>query len=180
MCLSLTCTVLQIPGAQDLVDFSPVYRCLHIYTVLVSMSCLWSVLFQVWFVWCFFFFQNMISVLALTLTHITCILFPKAPCCAMCGSQRKYLVCFQNMFMKMWIFVNECIFLVCVWEVVKCVICVNVTVLWVFYITIQVWGQSFFWYRILESSKDALHLSKVTVKIILFCYKIYLYCLLLF
>uniref|UniRef100_A0A672S9C5 Exocyst complex component n=1 Tax=Sinocyclocheilus grahami TaxID=75366 RepID=A0A672S9C5_SINGR len=34
MCLSLTCTVLQIPGAQDLVDFSPVYRCLHIYTVL--------------------------------------------------------------------------------------------------------------------------------------------------
>ncbi|RXN21672.1 exocyst complex component 6B-like isoform X1 [Labeo rohita] len=26
--------VLQIPGAQDLVDFSPVYRCLHIYTVL--------------------------------------------------------------------------------------------------------------------------------------------------
>ncbi len=87
-----------------------------------------------------FFFQNMISVLALTLTHITCTLFPKAPC-AMCGSQRKYLVCFQNMFMKMWIFVNECIFLVCVWEVVKCVICVNVTVLWVFYITIQVWGQ---------------------------------------
>uniref|UniRef100_A0A8C2HIT0 Exocyst complex component 6B n=1 Tax=Cyprinus carpio TaxID=7962 RepID=A0A8C2HIT0_CYPCA len=34
MCLSLTRTVLQIPGAQDLVDFSPVYRCLHIYTVL--------------------------------------------------------------------------------------------------------------------------------------------------
>lgn len=27
---------LQVPGAQDLVDFSPVYRCLHIYTVLVS------------------------------------------------------------------------------------------------------------------------------------------------
>ncbi|KAL4660945.1 exocyst complex component 6B isoform X2 [Arapaima gigas] len=26
--------VLQVPGAQDLVDFSPVYRCLHIYTVL--------------------------------------------------------------------------------------------------------------------------------------------------
>lgn len=28
--------VLQVPGAQDLVDFSPVYRCLHIYSVLVS------------------------------------------------------------------------------------------------------------------------------------------------
>ncbi|KAI4797294.1 hypothetical protein KUCAC02_025190 [Chaenocephalus aceratus] len=27
-----------VPGAQDLVDFSPVYRCLHIYTVLVSSS----------------------------------------------------------------------------------------------------------------------------------------------
>uniref|UniRef100_A0A8C2RW50 Exocyst complex subunit EXOC6/Sec15 C-terminal domain-containing protein n=1 Tax=Capra hircus TaxID=9925 RepID=A0A8C2RW50_CAPHI len=26
--------VLQVPGAQDLVDFSPVYRCLHIYSVL--------------------------------------------------------------------------------------------------------------------------------------------------
>uniref|UniRef100_A0A9J8CVT4 Exocyst complex component n=1 Tax=Cyprinus carpio carpio TaxID=630221 RepID=A0A9J8CVT4_CYPCA len=26
----------EIPGAQDLVDFSPVYRCLHIYTVLVK------------------------------------------------------------------------------------------------------------------------------------------------
>ncbi|MEQ2177156.1 hypothetical protein GOODEAATRI_000923 [Goodea atripinnis] len=25
-----------VPGAQDLVDFSPVYRCLHIYTVLVT------------------------------------------------------------------------------------------------------------------------------------------------
>ncbi|KAL0621525.1 hypothetical protein AAY473_009855, partial [Plecturocebus cupreus] len=25
---------LQVPGAQDLVDFSPVYRCLHIYSVL--------------------------------------------------------------------------------------------------------------------------------------------------
>ncbi|KAG9345803.1 hypothetical protein JZ751_008948 [Albula glossodonta] len=25
-----------VPGAQDLVDFSPVYRCLHIYTVLGS------------------------------------------------------------------------------------------------------------------------------------------------
>uniref|UniRef100_A0A8C1ZZW5 Exocyst complex component n=1 Tax=Cyprinus carpio TaxID=7962 RepID=A0A8C1ZZW5_CYPCA len=34
MCLSLTHIILQIPGAQDLVDFSPVYRCLHIYTVL--------------------------------------------------------------------------------------------------------------------------------------------------
>lgn len=32
-----TCFVsLQVPGAPDLVDFSPVYRCLHIYTVLVS------------------------------------------------------------------------------------------------------------------------------------------------
>ena len=29
--------VLQVPGAQDLVDFSPVYRCLHIYSVLVSL-----------------------------------------------------------------------------------------------------------------------------------------------
>uniref|UniRef100_A0A9J8DDH9 Exocyst complex component n=1 Tax=Cyprinus carpio carpio TaxID=630221 RepID=A0A9J8DDH9_CYPCA len=36
MCLSLTHIILQIPGAQDLVDFSPVYRCLHIYTVLVK------------------------------------------------------------------------------------------------------------------------------------------------
>uniref|UniRef100_A0A3B5LFR3 Exocyst complex component n=1 Tax=Xiphophorus couchianus TaxID=32473 RepID=A0A3B5LFR3_9TELE len=27
-----------VPGAQDLVDFSPVYRCLHIYTVLVRKS----------------------------------------------------------------------------------------------------------------------------------------------
>ncbi|KAH0615690.1 hypothetical protein JD844_025995 [Phrynosoma platyrhinos] len=26
----------EVPGAQDLVDFSPVYRCLHIYSVLVS------------------------------------------------------------------------------------------------------------------------------------------------
>ncbi|XP_037832652.1 exocyst complex component 6B [Kryptolebias marmoratus] len=26
----------EVPGAQELVDFSPVYRCLHIYTVLVS------------------------------------------------------------------------------------------------------------------------------------------------
>ncbi|KAG8542504.1 hypothetical protein GDO81_026604, partial [Engystomops pustulosus] len=26
----------EAPGTQDLVDFSPVYRCLHIYTVLVS------------------------------------------------------------------------------------------------------------------------------------------------
>lgn len=26
----------QVPGAQDLVDFSPVYRCFHIYSVLVS------------------------------------------------------------------------------------------------------------------------------------------------
>uniref|UniRef100_A0A672RGR9 Exocyst complex component n=1 Tax=Sinocyclocheilus grahami TaxID=75366 RepID=A0A672RGR9_SINGR len=34
MCLSFIHNVLQIPGAQDLVDFSPVYRCLHIYTVL--------------------------------------------------------------------------------------------------------------------------------------------------
>uniref|UniRef100_A0A4W6CCQ1 Exocyst complex component n=1 Tax=Lates calcarifer TaxID=8187 RepID=A0A4W6CCQ1_LATCA len=30
----LNCLSLQVPGAQDLVDFSPVYRCLHIYTVL--------------------------------------------------------------------------------------------------------------------------------------------------
>ena len=29
--------VFQVPGAQDLVDFSPVYRCLHIYSVLVSL-----------------------------------------------------------------------------------------------------------------------------------------------
>ncbi|XP_041877886.1 exocyst complex component 6B [Corvus kubaryi] len=28
----------EVPGAQDLVDFSPVYRCLHIYSVLVSKS----------------------------------------------------------------------------------------------------------------------------------------------
>uniref|UniRef100_A0A663NBP9 Exocyst complex component n=1 Tax=Athene cunicularia TaxID=194338 RepID=A0A663NBP9_ATHCN len=28
----------EVPGAQDLVDFSPVYRCLHIYSVLVSNS----------------------------------------------------------------------------------------------------------------------------------------------
>ncbi|NWZ87928.1 EXC6B protein, partial [Poecile atricapillus] len=28
----------EVPGAQDLVDFSPVYRCLHIYSVLVSQS----------------------------------------------------------------------------------------------------------------------------------------------
>ncbi|NWZ08988.1 EXC6B protein, partial [Agelaius phoeniceus] len=28
----------EVPGAQDLVDFSPVYRCLHIYSVLVSES----------------------------------------------------------------------------------------------------------------------------------------------
>uniref|UniRef100_A0A671RUU0 Exocyst complex component n=1 Tax=Sinocyclocheilus anshuiensis TaxID=1608454 RepID=A0A671RUU0_9TELE len=34
MCLSFIRNVLQIPGAHDLVDFSPVYRCLHIYTVL--------------------------------------------------------------------------------------------------------------------------------------------------
>lgn len=33
---SANCFPLQVPGAQDLVDFSPVYRCLHIYTVLVS------------------------------------------------------------------------------------------------------------------------------------------------
>lgn len=32
------CPPLQVPGAQDLVDFSPVYRCLHIYTVLVGLS----------------------------------------------------------------------------------------------------------------------------------------------
>uniref|UniRef100_A0A665VNZ7 Exocyst complex component n=1 Tax=Echeneis naucrates TaxID=173247 RepID=A0A665VNZ7_ECHNA len=30
----LTMELLSVPGAQDLVDFSPVYRCLHIYTVL--------------------------------------------------------------------------------------------------------------------------------------------------
>lgn len=29
----------QILTAQDLVDFSPVYRCLHIYTVLVGALC---------------------------------------------------------------------------------------------------------------------------------------------
>jgi len=46
--MSLTdCILLQIPGAQDLVDFSPVYRCLHIYTVLVSISHLHFVLFHV-------------------------------------------------------------------------------------------------------------------------------------
>ncbi|CAL8383959.1 unnamed protein product [Arctogadus glacialis] len=28
----------EIPGAQDLVDFSPVYRCLHIYTVLLTLA----------------------------------------------------------------------------------------------------------------------------------------------
>lgn len=30
--------VFQVLTAQDLVDFSPVYRCLHIYTVLVGDS----------------------------------------------------------------------------------------------------------------------------------------------
>uniref|UniRef100_A0A8D2MH23 Exocyst complex component n=1 Tax=Zonotrichia albicollis TaxID=44394 RepID=A0A8D2MH23_ZONAL len=29
----------QVPGAQDLVDFSPVYRCLHIYSVLEQLCC---------------------------------------------------------------------------------------------------------------------------------------------
>ena len=36
--LTVSTVSLQVPGAQDLVDFSPVYRCLHIYTVLVSPS----------------------------------------------------------------------------------------------------------------------------------------------
>uniref|UniRef100_A0A8C9EXJ1 Exocyst complex component n=1 Tax=Pavo cristatus TaxID=9049 RepID=A0A8C9EXJ1_PAVCR len=32
----------EVPGAQELVDFSPVYRCLHIYSVLVSEPCCWQ------------------------------------------------------------------------------------------------------------------------------------------
>ena len=34
VCVSFLC--LQVLTAQDLVDFSPVYRCLHIYTILVG------------------------------------------------------------------------------------------------------------------------------------------------
>uniref|UniRef100_A0A8D2MHP4 Exocyst complex component n=1 Tax=Zonotrichia albicollis TaxID=44394 RepID=A0A8D2MHP4_ZONAL len=34
----------EVPGAQDLVDFSPVYRCLHIYSVLVNAKFRWRFL----------------------------------------------------------------------------------------------------------------------------------------
>jgi len=34
--VDVVCYVVQGLSAQDLIDFAPVYRCLHIYSVLVS------------------------------------------------------------------------------------------------------------------------------------------------
>lgn len=34
----MICSLLKELSAQDLIDFSPVYRCLHIYTVLVCIT----------------------------------------------------------------------------------------------------------------------------------------------
>lgn len=49
--------VLQVPGTQDLVDFSPVYRCLHIYSVLVSFTWLCLIKIYVEFKLCFLIFD---------------------------------------------------------------------------------------------------------------------------
>ena len=49
----VSCVRLQVLTAQDLVDFSPVYRCLHIYTILVGPgltlhSRLWGIVSSLW------------------------------------------------------------------------------------------------------------------------------------
>ncbi|KAK2513009.1 hypothetical protein Q9966_016250 [Columba livia] len=49
----------EVPGAQDLVDFSPVYRCLHIYSVLAYMPSIWEMIAILFAINPFFFVKGL-------------------------------------------------------------------------------------------------------------------------